>query len=354
MELRTTSLDFSQPLSGSGQRTADAATVTGQFGVRDWSDDWNDEYDGNIDRVVVVELQASSAQPPRPDLVITGMELHQAVQYFRSATYLCATPPTGGCSFSTATWFSRMARAQVAPLTPGASPPSTAPHSRDRRLVRACALKADPNRARPSPCTGAELFLTAEGSGIVRKTKTLIRYAALIGGATALVLAANATAMAANWTRADLTARTGAPTVAIGPWGYTTDLTGQGPAARVLYSTGEHIWELSVLGGHDWAKADLTARTGAPSDNDGGPFGYTTNLTGQGPVARVVYQAGEHIWELSVLGGHDWVKADLTAKTGAPLGQGPVGYTTNLTGQGPVARVVYVTANSHVEELSLM
>ena len=107
MELRTTSLDFSQPLSGSGQRTADAATVTGQFGVRDWSDDWNDEYDGNIDRVVVVELQASSAQPPRPDLVITGMELHQAVQYFRSATYLCATPPTGGCSSSTATCFAQ-------------------------------------------------------------------------------------------------------------------------------------------------------------------------------------------------------------------------------------------------------
>src|SRR5215471_3310083 len=157
---------------------------------------------------------------------------------------------------------SRRARAQVAPPTLGPSPPSTAPHSRERRLVQACALKADPNRARPSPCTGAELFLTAEGSGIVRKTKTLIRYAALIGGATALVLAANATAMAANWTRADLTARTGAPTVAIGPWGYTTDLTGQGPVARVVYAASSgHVWELSVRGGNDWKAADLTART---------------------------------------------------------------------------------------------
>ena len=357
MELRTTSLDFSQPLSGSGQRTADAATVTGQFGVRDWSDDWNDEYDGNIDRVVVVELQASSAQPPRPDLVITGMELHQAVQYFRSATYLCATPPTGGCSFSTATWFSRRARAQVAPLTPAASAPSTAPHSRERRLVRACALKAGPNRARPSPCTGAELFLTAEGSGLVRKTQTLIRYGVLIGGATALVLASSATAMAANWTRADLTARTGAPSVdGAGPWGYTTDLTGQGPVARVVYAADSgHVWELSVRGGNDWKAADLTARTGAPIDNGAGPFGYTTDLTGQGPVARVIYTTEfGHIWELSVRGGHDWKAADLTARTGAPaVASGPWGYTTNLTGQGPVARVVYAAASGHIWELSV-
>jgi len=157
-----------------------------------------------------------------------------------------------------------------------------------------------------------------------------------------------------DWAKADLTARTGAPSDNDGgPFGYTTNLTGQGPVARVVYQGGEHIWELSVRGGHDWVKADLTARTGAPTTVDGA-IGYTTNLTGQGPAARVLYSTGEHIWELSVLGGHDWAKADLTAKTGAPLGQGPVGYTTNLTGQGPVARVVYVTANSHVEELSLM
>jgi len=57
----------------------------------------------------------------------------------------------------------------------------------------------------------------------------------------------------------------------------------------------------------------------------------------------------------SVRGGHDWTAADLTARTGAPTTvDEPFGYTTNLTGQGPVARVLYVTANEHIEELSVM
>jgi hypothetical protein len=49
-----------------------------------------------------------------------------------------------------------------------------------------------------------------------------------------------------------------------------------------------------------------------------------------------------------------WSKADLTAITGAPAAAGvPMGYTTNLNGQGPVARVVYETTSGHVEELSV-
>ena len=133
MEIRSLSIDFSQPISGSGPRTnsqtlvfsrqviravaglsgyfaeysghndhhlgqltvqldtainSDTVTVTGTFGLRDWSGDWDDEYDGNIECVVLADLEDPSQQPPRGDLLITGAEVNQAVQYFRSSTYL--------------------------------------------------------------------------------------------------------------------------------------------------------------------------------------------------------------------------------------------------------------------------
>jgi hypothetical protein len=133
MEIRSLSLDFSQTISGSGPRTnsqtlvfprqviravaglsgyfaeysqhndhhlgqltvqldtainSDTVTVTGTFGLRDWSGDWDDEYDGNIECVVLADLTDPSQQPPREDVLITGVEVNQAVQYFRSSTYL--------------------------------------------------------------------------------------------------------------------------------------------------------------------------------------------------------------------------------------------------------------------------
>jgi hypothetical protein len=135
MEMRPLSLDFSQPVSGSGPRTSsqtvvfsrqvlravaglsgyfaeysggdghdhhlgqltvqvstainsNTVTVTGAFGLRDWSGNWDDEYDGNIECVVLADLENPSQQPPRTDLLITGVEVNQAVQYFRSSTYL--------------------------------------------------------------------------------------------------------------------------------------------------------------------------------------------------------------------------------------------------------------------------
>lgn len=133
MEIRSGSLDFSQPLSGSGPRPASATvvfprsvksavaglsgyaaeysggndhhigllevkldttindntvTVDGRFGLRDWSGNWDDEYDGSIDFVVVADLVPIGDPPPRGDLSVTGMELNQAVQYFRTAGFL--------------------------------------------------------------------------------------------------------------------------------------------------------------------------------------------------------------------------------------------------------------------------
>lgn len=70
--------------------TIDDNTVTldGKFGLRDWSRRWDDEYDGNIDFVVVADLAVGTAPPPRGDLAITCMELNQAVRFFRSARFL--------------------------------------------------------------------------------------------------------------------------------------------------------------------------------------------------------------------------------------------------------------------------
>jgi hypothetical protein len=132
MEVRTGSIDFSAPLRGSGPRiasqtvvlprqvanavvglsgytvaysgddhhvgrveirldatvNANTITVEGRFGLRDWSGDWDDDYDGTIEFVVLADLESATAPPPREDLIVTGMELNQAVQFFRAASYL--------------------------------------------------------------------------------------------------------------------------------------------------------------------------------------------------------------------------------------------------------------------------
>src|SRR5215472_8091135 len=158
-----------------------------------------------------------------------------------------------------------------------------------------------------------------------------------------------------SWSAVDLTTLTGAPAAASAPSGYTTNLSGQGPAARVVYRTaGRHIEELALPSGGSWSAVDLTTLTGAPAAL-GAPFGFTTSLTGQNPAARVVYRtAGQsHIEELASSGG-SWSALDLTALTGAPSAVGiDFGYTTTLTSQGPTARVVYRTTGRHIVELAL-
>lgn len=136
MEIRVDSLDFSQPLRGSGPRSAtktlifpravvsavagltgylsefsgnddhhvglldvrltheingNAVTVTGNFGLRDWSGTWDDNYDGVLNFVVLAELESVTAPPPRGDLSITGMEFNQATQFFRASRFLDLT-----------------------------------------------------------------------------------------------------------------------------------------------------------------------------------------------------------------------------------------------------------------------
>jgi hypothetical protein len=135
MELRAGSLDFSMALSGSGPRTTAATivfpravrsavaglsrhsiaysgsdhhvgrievtldstilsntvTVTGTLGLRDWSGTWDDPYRGTLGFVVVAELEPATgpgSTPQRGDLSITGMELNQAIQFFRADRFL--------------------------------------------------------------------------------------------------------------------------------------------------------------------------------------------------------------------------------------------------------------------------
>lgn len=81
---------------------------------------------------------------------------------------------------------------------------------------------------------------------------------------------------------------------------------------------------------------------------------YTTNLDGQGPVARVLFWGfdDDDIHELSLAGGGRWQHTDLTENANAPDAIGFVAaYTTNLAGQGPVALVLYRTNNHHIHEL---
>ena len=132
MEIRTGSIDFSAPLRGSGPRTASQTIVFGRnvttavaglngytvgyvgddhhvgkidirltttinantvtidaiLGLRDWSGDWDDNYNGLIDFTVLADLESATATPPRTDIITTGMEYNQAVQFFRADTYL--------------------------------------------------------------------------------------------------------------------------------------------------------------------------------------------------------------------------------------------------------------------------
>jgi hypothetical protein len=165
-----------------------------------------------------------------------------------------------------------------------------------------------------------------------------------------------------RWKHSDLTTKTPAPEAYMQLTGYTTYLRGQGPVARVLYRVGEYegnIHELSRSGGGRWKHTDLTTQTDAPTaGGSSSMMGYTTYLDGQGPVARVLYYSDKdsHVHELSLAGGGRWEHTDLTTQADAPIcASSPMGYTTCLGGQGPVARVLYLGQehHQHVHELSL-
>ena len=75
---------------------ADDATrvnVTGTFGLRDWSGEFDDFFSGNIQWALLAELVPVPTPSPgdaRADLLIVGAEVSQCIQHFRSAKHLDA------------------------------------------------------------------------------------------------------------------------------------------------------------------------------------------------------------------------------------------------------------------------
>jgi hypothetical protein len=67
---------------------ADAVTVNVSFGLRDWSGDWDDNYQGDVEFAVIADLAPATATPPRSDVVIADAEFNQATQFFESLRHL--------------------------------------------------------------------------------------------------------------------------------------------------------------------------------------------------------------------------------------------------------------------------
>ena len=68
----------------------DVVNVSVTYGLRDWSGNWDDDYHGVIQFVVLADLVPITAPPPRGDISIVDMELNQAIQFFRSDQHLDA------------------------------------------------------------------------------------------------------------------------------------------------------------------------------------------------------------------------------------------------------------------------
>jgi hypothetical protein len=70
--------------------------VSGRFGLRDWSGEWDDPYSGRIDFAVFTDLAAVAPPAPgdaRGDLIIVDAEITQVIQHFL-AGYLIQSPCT--------------------------------------------------------------------------------------------------------------------------------------------------------------------------------------------------------------------------------------------------------------------
>jgi hypothetical protein len=65
-----------------------AVTIQGRLGSRDWSGYWDDNYGGTIQVSLLAELASTAEPAPRGDLLVTEMEVSQAVQFFHAADHL--------------------------------------------------------------------------------------------------------------------------------------------------------------------------------------------------------------------------------------------------------------------------
>ena len=66
------------------------ASVEVSFGLRDWSGDWDDVYEGSVKCAAIAELEPAATMPTSSVLSITGIEFTQVTQAFQSARHLDA------------------------------------------------------------------------------------------------------------------------------------------------------------------------------------------------------------------------------------------------------------------------
>jgi hypothetical protein len=66
----------------------DAVIVNVTFGLRDWSGNWDDNYQADVEVAVIAELTSPTAPPPRTDVSIVSAEFSQATQFFQSYRHL--------------------------------------------------------------------------------------------------------------------------------------------------------------------------------------------------------------------------------------------------------------------------
>ncbi len=72
------------------QTDRNVAIVTATLGLRDWSGSWDDDYEGTVQFAVLADLVSATGPttPSRADLAVTGLEINQAIQHFRSFQHL--------------------------------------------------------------------------------------------------------------------------------------------------------------------------------------------------------------------------------------------------------------------------
>lgn len=73
----------------------DVVTVEGTLGVRDWSGEWDDDFEGSLQFLLLADLETGTLPS---NLSITGIEHNQATQHFRSQLHL--DPATAGADNS--------------------------------------------------------------------------------------------------------------------------------------------------------------------------------------------------------------------------------------------------------------
>jgi hypothetical protein len=67
--------------------------VRGTYGLRDWTNSWDDPYTGTVQFALLGELEPVTPPSPgeaRPDLIVVDLEVNQVIQHFRSQFHLDA------------------------------------------------------------------------------------------------------------------------------------------------------------------------------------------------------------------------------------------------------------------------